>query len=196
MRCWGAMETPLRCTRRALVRPQCAQVGNVRRHLQLEPSSIHVGGVRLLSCCQSQEYRPWQIGSAVCTPTFRTGAHSAQHILLLLNAAFQRRIVFDSWRDELIYRTEKVPGDPDQMNIKRPLELQNVLRKLWIGMLKNRVVKAWYQYQHGLIDEDQHAFLRGKSTATPIYTRKMALADGTVPTAVCGHGRCRLTSCI
>ena len=100
--------------------------------------------------------------------------HIQRSILLLLNAAFQRRIVFDSWRDELIYRTEKVPGDPDQMN-KRPLKLQNVLRKLWIGMLKNRVVKVWYQ--HGLIDEDQHAFLRGKSTATPIYTRKMALAD-------------------
>jgi hypothetical protein len=74
----------------------------------------------------------------------------------------------------LIYRTEKVPGDPDQMN-KRPLKHQNVLRKLWIGVLKNREVKVWYQ--HGLIDEDQHAFLRGKSTATPIYTRKMALAE-------------------
>jgi hypothetical protein len=55
--------------------------------------------------------------------------HIQRSTSLLLNAAFWRQIAFDSWRDELIYRTEKVPGDPDQMN-KHPLELQNVLRKL------------------------------------------------------------------
>ena len=37
-------------------------------------------------------------------------------LLQLLNLALANRIVFDSWRDELIYCTEKVPGDPDQMN--------------------------------------------------------------------------------
>ena len=81
--------------------------------------------------------------------------HVQRSLLQLLNAAFANRVVFDSWRDELIYRTEKVPGDPDQMN-KRPLKLQNVLRKMWIGMLKNRIVRVWYK--HGLIDSDQHAY--------------------------------------
>jgi hypothetical protein len=46
---------------------------------------------------------------------------------------------------------------------------------MWISMLKNRIVCVWYK--HGLIDSDQHAFLRGKSTAAPIYARKFVLAD-------------------
>ena len=58
---------------------------------------------------------------------------------------------------------------------KRPLKLQNVLRKMWIGMLKNRIVRVWYE--HGLIDSGQHAFLKGKSTAAPICARKFVLAD-------------------
>ena len=44
-----------------------------------------------------------------------------------------------------------------------------------IGILKNRMVKVWYK--HGVINEDQHAFLRGKSTAQPIYLRKFILED-------------------
>jgi hypothetical protein len=41
--------------------------------------------------------------------------------------------VFDTWRDELIFCTEKVAGDLDQLN-KRPLKLQNVMRKMWVGI--------------------------------------------------------------
>ena len=37
------------------------------------------------------------------------------------------------------------------------------------------MVGVWYE--HKVIDADQHAFLRGKSTAQPIYVRKFALAD-------------------
>ena len=49
------------------------------------------------------------------------------------------------------------------------------MRKMWIGILKDRMVSVWYE--HKVIDADQHAFLRGKSTAQPIYVRKFALAD-------------------
>ena len=97
-----------------------------------------------------------------------------QDLLTIMNEAFKRRHVFNSWKKELIYRTEKEPGNPDQMN-KRPLKLQNVMRKMWIGILKNRMVRVWYK--HGVINEDQHAFLRGKSTAQPIYLRKFILED-------------------
>ena len=44
-----------------------------------------------------------------------------------------------------------------------------------MGILKNRMVEVWYK--HKIIDENQHAFLRGKSTAQPIYLRKFILAD-------------------
>ena len=56
-----------------------------------------------------------------------------RQLLALLNEAFRDREVFDTWRDELIFRTEKVAGDPDQLN-KRPLKLQNVMRKMWVGI--------------------------------------------------------------
>jgi hypothetical protein len=89
-----------------------------------------------------------------------------QDLLAIMNEAFKRRHIFNSWKKE--------PGNPDQMS-KRPLKLQNVMRKMWIGILKNRMVRVWYR--HGVINEDQHAFLRGKSTAQPIYLRKFILED-------------------
>jgi hypothetical protein len=97
-----------------------------------------------------------------------------QDLLTIMNEAFKRRHIFNSWKKELIYRTEEEPGNPDQMN-KIPLKLQNVMRKMWIGILKNRMVRVWYR--HGVINEDQHVFLRGKSTAQPIYLRKFVLED-------------------
>ena len=97
-----------------------------------------------------------------------------EDLLTIMNEAFARKHIFNSWKKELIYRTEKEPGNPDQLN-KRPLKLQNVMRKMWVGILKNRMVEVWYK--HKIIDENQHAFLRGKSTAQPIYLRKFILAD-------------------
>jgi hypothetical protein len=65
-------------------------------------------------------------------------AHIAYAPDNVLNEAIRDRRVFDTWRGELMFRTEKVAGDPDQLN-KRPLKLQNVMRKMLIGTLKDRI---------------------------------------------------------
>ena len=48
----------------------------------------------------------------------------------------------------------------------RPLMLVEVLRKLWVGLIMERIRKFWAKWN--LIDENQHGFIGGKRTHTAI----------------------------
>ena len=90
----------------------------------------------------------------------------------IANLAIQSGYIYAMWKRELIYRIPKVPGDPDQLK-QRPLKLQEVLRKITLGIKKNELLKVWHA--HKLISPEQFAFLKGWSTAEPIMIKKLAL---------------------
>ena len=48
----------------------------------------------------------------------------------------------------------------------RPLMLVEVMRKIWVGLLMKRIKAFWAK--HSLINDNQHAYLRGKGTETAI----------------------------
>ena len=48
----------------------------------------------------------------------------------------------------------------------RPLMLVEVTRKIWVGLIMGKIARFWAK--HGLIDEAQHAYIRGKGTHSAI----------------------------
>ena len=48
----------------------------------------------------------------------------------------------------------------------RPIMLVDVIRKIWVGLLMDRIRKMWDKW--GLINESQHGFMTGKGTDTAI----------------------------
>ena len=48
----------------------------------------------------------------------------------------------------------------------RPLMLVEVTRKIWVGLIMGHIAKFWER--NGLIDEAQHAYIRGKGTHSAI----------------------------
>ena len=68
----------------------------------------------------------------------------------------------------------KVP-DPTLSDL-RPLMLFEVLRKIWTGVIMEKIKKFWTKW--GLIDERQHGFMGGKGTHTaiPILINSMETA--------------------
>ena len=50
----------------------------------------------------------------------------------------------------------------DELGKQRPLKLQEALKKLTLGIRKDRMSAAWTAL--GVCSDDQYAFLRGKST--------------------------------
>ena len=58
----------------------------------------------------------------------------------------------------------------------RPLMLYEVLRKIWIGTIMDKIRDYWIKW--GLINEGQHGFMRGKGThsAIPIIVNCMETA--------------------
>ena len=47
-----------------------------------------------------------------------------------------------------------------------PIMLVDVIRKIWVGLLMDRIRKMWDEW--GLINEAQHGFMTGKGTDTAI----------------------------
>ena len=62
---------------------------------------------------------------------------------------------------EIVYMTPKETG-VDAIENQRPLKLQEALKKVTVGIRKDRMASAWERL--GVCDASQYAFLRGRST--------------------------------
>ena len=90
----------------------------------------------------------------------------------LCNVSACAGIPFESWVREIVYMIPKEQG-VDHITKQRPLKLQESLKKITVGLRKDRMVAAWRLL--GICDESQYAFLRGRSTIQPAMIKKLLL---------------------
>ena len=96
-----------------------------------------------------------------------------RHLLCdIANLTIRSGYIYKSWKEELIYTVPKEEGNPDQAK-QRPIKLQEVLRKLTVGIKKNALQEIWHA--HGLISPQQFAFMKGWSTAEPILLKNLTI---------------------
>jgi len=79
----------------------------------------------------------------------------------MCNISTQTGVALSDWCKEIVYLIPKESG-VDELEKQRPLKLQEALKKITIGIRKNRMAKLWHKL--GVCDESQYAFLRGRST--------------------------------
>jgi hypothetical protein len=82
----------------------------------------------------------------------------------ILVEAWTTRTPLEGWGDRWLVPIPKIK-DPTLKDL-RPIMLVDVLRKVWVGLLLNRVRIAWDKW--GLMNETQHGFMTGKGTHTAI----------------------------
>ena len=90
-------------------------------------------------------------------------------IAKLLSIPYTTGMGYSAWKEEIVNWTPKEDGNPD-INKRRPLMYYEVLRKMCIGMRVRRVLNVWQK--NGIIDENNYAFLTGKSTMQPLMIKK------------------------
>ena len=81
-----------------------------------------------------------------------------------LKECWIKKTVPKGWGDSMLAPIPKVT-DPTLAEL-RPLMLFEVLRKIWTGMIMDKIRGYWRKW--GLIDESQHGFMGGKGTHTAI----------------------------
>ena len=78
------------------------------------------------------------------------------------------------WCTEIVYMIPKEAG-VDAIENQRPLKLQEALKKVTVGIRKDRMASAWERL--GVCDamHSQYAFLRGRSTIQPAMIKRLLL---------------------
>jgi hypothetical protein len=74
------------------------------------------------------------------------------------------------WCKEIVYMIPKEAG-VDVIEKQRPLKLQESLKKVTVGIRKDRMARAWERL--GVCDASQFAFLRGRSTVQPAMIKRL-----------------------
>jgi hypothetical protein len=90
----------------------------------------------------------------------------------LCNISVESGVVFSDWCEEIVYMIPKESG-VDLLEKQRPLKLQEALRKVTVGIKKNRMAKLWHKFD--ICDESQYAFLKGRSTIQPAMIKRLLL---------------------
>jgi hypothetical protein len=88
------------------------------------------------------------------------------------NLSAESGLIFPMWAKEIVYMIPKETG-VDLLTKMRPLKLQEALKKVTVGIKKDRMVNAWQRM--GLCDEQQYAFLKGRSTVQPAMIKRLVL---------------------
>jgi hypothetical protein len=81
-----------------------------------------------------------------------------------LHEAWLKKEGLEGWGTNLLAPIPKKPN-PELKDL-RPLMLVEVTRKIWVGLITNRI--STFLMRHNLISDNQHAYLRGKGTHTAI----------------------------
>ena len=81
-----------------------------------------------------------------------------QGIANLLSLPYVTGLGFDMWNDEIVNWTQKEEGNMD-INKRRPLMYYEIMRKMHLGVRVRKILGV--MLQHGIIDEDNYAFLTG-----------------------------------
>ena len=69
---------------------------------------------------------------------------------------------FKSWGVRIL---QVIPKNSDpKLSELRPLMLVEVMRKIWVGLIMRKIAAFWEKWK--LVDQSQHAYLRGKGTHT------------------------------
>ena len=95
-------------------------------------------------------------------------------IAKVLSVPYTSGLKYTAWQEQIVNWIPKELGNPD-INKRRPLMYYEVLHKMRIGIRLHRVSKVWLK--HGLIDENNYAFLAGKSTMQPLMIKKIILEE-------------------
>ena len=95
-------------------------------------------------------------------------------IAQVLSVPYLTGIGFSAWREEIVNWVPKEEGNPD-INKRRPLVYYEIMRKMCMAVRVRRVAKVWRD--NGIIDENNYAFLAGKSTMQPLMIKKMILEE-------------------
>jgi len=95
-------------------------------------------------------------------------------VALAISLPYMRGLGYEQWKDELVNWIPKEEGNTD-MNKRRPIMFYEVLRKLSVGIRVKKVLKVWSR--NGIIDDDNYAFLTGRTTVQPLMIKKMMLED-------------------
>ena len=81
---------------------------------------------------------------------------------------------YDMWNEEIVNWIPKEAGNMD-INKRRPIMYYEVLRKLHVAVKLKEVLNVWRT--NGVLDDDNYAFLTGRTTVQPLMIKKMILED-------------------
>ena len=87
-----------------------------------------------------------------------------ERIYNVLVEAWKTRTPIEGWGDRWLVPIPKI-SDPTLKDL-RPLMLVDVIRKIWVGLLMNKIRQSWNKWN--LFDESQHGFMTGKGTHTAV----------------------------
>ena len=82
-----------------------------------------------------------------------------------------------SRNNEIISWIPKEPGNP-AIDRRRPIAPLEIMRKLCLGVKKNEVFNVWMK--HNVIDKDNFAFMKGKTTTDAILIKRLMLEDAKI----------------
>ena len=95
-------------------------------------------------------------------------------IAALLSLPYTTGIGYEAWKQEIVNWIPKENNNPD-INKRRPLMYYEVLKKMFMGIRLCKIMQIWKN--KGIIDENNYAFLTGKSTTQPLMIKKMILEE-------------------
>jgi hypothetical protein len=90
----------------------------------------------------------------------------------LCNVSVAAGLPPSEWCTEIVYMIPKETG-VDAIEKQRPLKLQEALKKVTVGIRKDRMANAWERL--GVCDASQYAFLQGRSTIQPAMIKRLLL---------------------
>jgi hypothetical protein len=90
-------------------------------------------------------------------------------IALAISLPYITGMGYAMWEEEIVNWVPKEEGNMD-IKKRRPLMYYEVLRKLSVGIRVKKVLKVWRDNK--IIDDDNYAFLTGRTTVQPLMIKK------------------------
>jgi hypothetical protein len=89
-------------------------------------------------------------------------------IATFLSLSYTTGIGYEAWKQEIVNWISKENHNPD-INKRIPLMYYEVLKKMFMGIRLGKIMQIWKN--KGIIDENNYAFLTGKSTTQPLMIK-------------------------